>query len=272
MWIQTSFLLVWLDPLGLRLHTMCSPVFHCYACPLSTFACPIGVLAQLSAAHVFPFMAIGLLITVGALFGTLICGWVCPFGLLQDLAGQIPTKKYNLPKFTGYFRYAVLIVSVFTIPYLFGVEEHWLSICRYCPAGAMEKRVPDMVSQAFAGQKINWPDAAKFTGLLLFVSAIFFVRRPWCRVFCPLGAIFSLFNRASVFFLKFNPEKCTDCKRCHKLCDYGVEPEKSTNDLNCIRCLECTNCGPKALKLENIFSRRKNKTENEKNIETTVSK
>ena len=61
MWIQASFLMVWLDPLGLRMHTMCSPVFHCYACPLATFACPIGVIAQFGALHVFPFVAVGLL-------------------------------------------------------------------------------------------------------------------------------------------------------------------------------------------------------------------
>ena len=70
-WIHTAFLLVWLDPLGLRWHTMCSPVFHCYACPLATFACPIGVLAQFSALHVFPFMAIGLLVAFGAAFAKL---------------------------------------------------------------------------------------------------------------------------------------------------------------------------------------------------------
>ncbi len=266
MWIQTSFLMVWLDPLGLRLHTFCSPVFHCYACPLSTFACPIGVIAQFSALHVIPFIAIGLLVAVGALFGTLICGWVCPFGLLQDLAGNIPTKKFILPKFTGHFRYVVLIVSVLAIPYFFGVDEHWLSICRYCPAGAIEKRVPDMVSQIMAGNLIIKPDSyEKIVVLVLFISALFFFRRPWCKVLCPLGAIFSLFNKASVFFLKFDPAKCTDCKRCHKLCNHGVEPEKSPNDLNCIRCLECTNCGPKALKLDNIFSHIVNKKEKTKN-------
>ena len=257
MWIQTAFLVVWLDPLGLRFHTMCSPVFHCYACPLATFACPIGIMAQFSAIHVFPFIAIGLLITVGILFGTLICGWVCPFGLLQDLFAKIPTPKFDLPKFTGYFRYVVLIVTVLFIPYFFG-EGHPLFICRICPAGAIEAALPDMASQIMAGQPIDWPNAIKLTILVLFIFAVFFVRRPWCRVLCPLGAIFSLFNRFSIFSLRFNPNKCTYCEQCHKLCEYGIQPEKSPNDLRCIRCLECTKCSPDALNLGSIFERSKN--------------
>ena len=254
MWIQTAFLLVWLDPLGLRLHTMCSPVFHCYACPLSTFACPIGVLAQFSALHVIPFIAIGLLVTVGILFGTLICGWVCPFGFLQDLLARIPTPKYDLPKFTGYFRYVMLIGTVFLVPYFFG-EGHRLFICRICPAGAIEDAIPNMVSQAMTGQPIAWPNFIKLTILVLFIIAVFFVKRPWCRVLCPLGAIFSLFNRFSAFFLRFDAGKCTHCEQCHKLCEYGIQPEKSPNDLSCIRCLECTKCSPQALTLGSLFER-----------------
>ncbi len=252
MWIQTAFLLLWLDPLGLRLHTVCSPVFHCYACPLATFACPIGVMAQFSALHVFPFIAIGILVTVGVLFGTLICGWVCPFGLLQDLFAKIPTPKYDLPKFTGYFRYVMLIGAVLLIPYFFG-EGHPLFICRICPAGAVETAVPNMAGQVKSGQRIIWPNEIKMTVLVLFIIAVFFVKRPWCRVLCPLGAIFSLFNRFSAFFLHFNADKCTDCKFCHRLCEYGIAPEKSPNDLSCIRCLECTQCAPEALTLSSIF-------------------
>jgi polyferredoxin len=259
MWIQSAFLIVWLDPLGLRMHGMCAPVFHCYACPLATFACPIGVLAQFSALHVFPFIAIGLLVAVGALFGSLICGWVCPFGFLQDLVGKVPTPKFDLPKWTGHFRYVVLIGTVLAIPYFFG-EGHPLFVCRICPAGALEAGVPSMTQQALAGESIVWPNALKLTILGLFLLAIFFVRRPWCRVLCPLGAIFSLFNRVSAFFLQVDKNNCTDCKRCHKLCELGIEPEENPNSLRCIRCLECTNCGPGAIKLANIFQRPKEQT------------
>ena len=268
MWIQAAFLIVWLDPAGLRMHTMCSPVFHCYACPLATFACPIGVIAQFSALHLFPFVAIGLLVTVGILFGTLICGWACPFGFLQDLASKVPTPRFDLPKFTGYFRYVILIVTVLAIPYFFG-EGHFLFFCRICPAGALEARVPSMINQAIAGQPVTWPNALKLAILILFLIAIFFVKRPWCRMLCPLGAIFSLFNRFSAFFLRFNVNKCTDCKQCHKLCEYRIEPEKSPNDLQCNRCLECTKCGPEALTLSSIFESAKAESEKIKSEQST---
>ncbi|MFH1716780.1 MAG: 4Fe-4S binding protein [Planctomycetota bacterium] len=251
-WIQTSFLLVWLDPLGLRMHTVCSPVFHCYACPLSTFACPIGVIAQFGALHVFPFIAVGLLIAVGALLGSLICGWVCPFGFLQDLAAKVPTPKFDLPKWNGYLRYVVLVGTVLAVPYFFG-EGHPLFVCRVCPAGALEAAVPNMVGQAIAGQDVIWPSALKLTILVLFLIAIFLMRRPWCRLLCPLGAIFSLFNRVSAFFLRFDAAECTHCERCHKMCEYGIQPEMTPNDLRCIRCLECTRCSPEALTLGSVF-------------------
>ncbi len=259
-WIQASFLLAWLDPAGLRLHTMCSPVFHCYACPLSTFACPIGILAQFSALHFFPLIAVGLLVVVGALFGSLVCGWACPFGFLQDLAAKVPTPKFDLPRIAGHFRYVMLIGTVLLIPYFFG-EEHPLFVCRICPAGALEAAVPNMIEQAIAGKEVVWPNAAKLIILASFLIAIFFMRRPWCRLLCPLGAIFTLFNRFSAFFLRFDSEECTHCERCHKLCKFGIEPEKAPNDLRCVRCLECTRCSPEAMTLGSIFESSESKAD-----------
>lgn len=252
LWVQLTFLVVWLTPL--RWFRVCSPVFHCYACPLATFACPIGVLAQFSALHVIPFVTIGILVIVGALMGTMICGWVCPFGLLQDLAAKVPWRKFTLPAWTGFGRYAVLIVTVLAIPYFFG-EGHPLFICRVCPAGALEAGVPAMVQQALAKTPVVWPNTIKLTILGVFLVAIFLTKRPWCRVLCPLGGLFSLFNRFSLVYLDCNKGACTDCKRCHTLCDVNCQPDETANATRCIRCFECTQCGPKALAVKSVLDK-----------------
>lgn len=240
-WIQIAFLAVWLDPLGIRLHALCGPVFHCHSCPLATFACPIGVLAHFAAMHVVPFVVLGALAATGAMLGTLVCGWACPFGLVQDLIGRIPLRKYELPSGLGYLRYVVLGALVLLIPYWFG-EESRLFFCRLCPAGAMEGALPFTVRSAVSGQGLVWPSAAKMIVFLLILSAMFFTWRPWCALFCPLGAMFSLCNRFSFFFLRFHPQECNDCDRCRSLCRYRGPAERRGGDMRCIRCLECTRC------------------------------
>lgn len=253
--VQTAFLGVWLDPLMVRVHSVCSPVFHCYACPLATFACPIGVIAQFSALHVVPLIALGTLLVVGGLFGRFICGWVCPFGFLQDLIAKIPTPKLTLPRWTAHIRYVVLVGLVLLVPFFLG-EAHPLFICRVCPAGALEGSVPNMVRQASAHQPMTWPSVAKTVILVFILVAMFFKHRPWCTLFCPLGAIFGLFNRISFFFLRFDRNKCTDCSICHDICRYNVKPDDRTHDPRCIQCLDCTRC--RALTFTNVFSRTKN--------------
>ena len=250
-WVQAGFLLAWMNPWFVRIHNFCSPVFHCHSCPLATFACPIGVLANFSALHVFPFVALGTMLLVGALVGSFICGWVCPFGFLQDLVGRLPTPKFQLPAWMGYFRYVVLIGLVLLIPYFYS-EEHSLFFCRLCPAGAVEASLPFTVTQAVSSQKIVLPSITKMTVLLVFLVAMLFTWRPWCTLFCPLGAIYSLCSKVSVFFLRFHPDRCNDCDLCHRLCHFGGKPNDNANPMNCIRCLDCVRCN--AITIGNVFT------------------
>lgn len=252
LWVQVGFLALWLDPLGLRMHSVCAPVFHCYACPLATFACPIGILAQFSALHMIPFIAIGTLILVGALLGSLICGWVCPFGLAQDLAAKVRTPRFKIPRWMGHFRYVVLGGAVLAIPYFFG-ENHPLFFCKVCPAGFLEGAAPGMAQAAVAGNPVVWPNALKIAVVAIVVAAAFVTIRPWCRVLCPLGVIFGFFNRFSVFSMHLDEHHCTKCGRCKTICRYGSEPDKSPNSDACLRCLECTDCRPGALTAGTVF-------------------
>jgi polyferredoxin len=242
--VQSLFLVGWLGPFGLRMHQIPGCVFHCYACPLASFACPIGVIAQYSALHLFPLLAVGILIVVGALLGSLVCGWACPFGFLQDLVAKIPTPKVRIPSFLRYGRYLTLIALVIVVPYLWG-EHNWAFICNLCPAGALESnnRFVGMIRSGFSGAsfvRMGWLKGGILAG---FVLAMLFTHRPWCTVFCPLGGIFGLFNRFSAFFLRFDRKGCIECNLCRSNCKYGVASDKRINTTGCTRCLECTTCG-----------------------------
>ena len=87
--VQAAFLLAWLGPFGLRLHYLCGPVFHCYACPLATFACPIGVLANFS---------------TSAISGDGRAGnpFVTTQTKLRAPAGQVVLYEYKLDGLNGY--------------------------------------------------------------------------------------------------------------------------------------------------------------------------
>jgi hypothetical protein len=160
-WVQTAFLGVWLAPLGRWLHGIPGCVFHCYSCPASSFACPIGVLANYAAlapaAFEVPYLLLGVLFLVGAITGSLACGWACPFGFLQDLLGKITRYKVALPNWTGHFRYVVLVGLVLILPLVLGFkgipyEEQLISICRLCPAGALEAGLPFSIRGLIEGK------------------------------------------------------------------------------------------------------------------------
>ena len=232
-WVQTAFLGVWLGPFGLRMHSVPGCVFHCYACPWASFACPIGLIGQFAALGLVPVAAVGTLVLVGALIGSLSCGWACPFGFLQDLLAKVPTPKLRIPAWLGLGRYVVLIGLVLLVPYFLG-EKHPLFICRLCPAGPLEAALPRGLLL-----NVSWHRLA-ILGAVLGVAL--FTYRPWCSVLCPLGGILALFNRVSLFFLRYHPQACNACDLCRTRCRYGVKVDQSINNTTCVRCLECTTC------------------------------
>ncbi len=257
--VQSGFLLAWLDPLALRMHNLCGPVFHCYSCPFAMFACPIGVIANFSALHTIPFAALGVLVILGAAFGSFICGWACPFGFLQDLIAKVPTPKFRLPLWTGYLRYVVLLAFVLVIPFLWG-EKHPLFFCSLCPAGAIEGSLTHLIL----------PSMTKLAILVLIVLAMFFTWRPWCTLFCPLGAIYSLLNHVSFLFLRFHRDRCIECADCRSLCVDGGPAERRLDGLHCLRCAECTNC--RAVTVETVLSLSDKKTPVDKSSPTDIVK
>ena len=97
---------------------VCVPGLNCYSCPGAAGACPIGSLQAIigSPKYTVSLYVMGLLMLFGALLGRLVCGFLCVFGLIQDLLFKIPAPKYKLSKSDDsklrYLKYLVLIVMV----------------------------------------------------------------------------------------------------------------------------------------------------------------
>jgi len=253
--VQLAFLFVWLLPVGSRLHAFPACVFHCYACPASSFACPIGLLANYAALFpailsvtIMPWLVLGVLVFAGALVGTRICGWVCPFGLIQDVIAKLgPKRKIGLPSWVGLGRYAVLLGLVIILPMYFGAkglfyEEQPITVCKICPAGALEAGLPYSLYGLVKGGE--WQMGVfKSTLLAVFLLVAMWVYRPWCRVLCPLGGFLALMNKVSLGRLHVESEKCLQCNVCLRLCPVGIAPVENPNSVRCIRCLRCVSCG-----------------------------
>ena len=232
---------------------VCVPGLNCYSCPGAIGSCPIGSLQAVlgSRDYKFSFYVIGFLMVVGSLMGRVVCGWLCPFGLVQDLLYKIPfvrkIKKVPFDKQLRYLKYVILVVFVIGMPLLIrdfsGTGSPWF--CKtICPSGTLLAGIP-LVStnpdlQASIGFLFGW----KMGILILTVVLSILIYRPFCKYICPLGAIYGLFNKYSLYRFEIDESKCIHCGRCHKKCDMGIKVYENPNSPECIRCGECRKVCP----------------------------
>jgi polyferredoxin len=246
------------------LKVLCSPGLNCYSCPAATTYCPIGSLQQLMAGirialengqNYFGFYVIGTMGVLGGVFGRLICGWACPFGLIQELLHKIPSPKFGVPRGLRYTKYGFLLVFVIILPLTvvdsFGYGQLWF--CKYvCPAGTLEAGLPMLIMQPALRQSIGILFFNKLVIMIFFIIWSVLASRPFCRTTCPLGAFYALFKKFKLVKLRFVEENCTRCKACHHVCPMGVKFDESPEDAECITCLACMSkaCQFDAIELE----------------------
>ena len=186
---------------------------------------------------------------LGVLLGRFICGFLCPFGWLQELLHKIPTKKFSTKKLKPltYLKYAVLLVMVVLLPVLV-VNDVGMGnpfFCKYlCPQGVLEGAIPLSLAnsgiRAALGKLFTWKLSILLTVIVL--SILFY--RPFCKWLCPLGAFYALLNKVSLFQMKVDNDKCVSCGKCAKVCKMDVDVTKTPNHTECIRCGMCVNVCP----------------------------
>lgn len=231
------------------LKAICVPFFTCHACPAAVFSCPIGTIQHYMVIRQFPWIELGHLGIILIAVGRMVCGWLCPVGLLQDLMYKIRTAKVKIPNWLYYFRYPSILFLVIFIPYFHG--EEWF--CKICPPGTLEAAIPwvvwNPVNPEFQQPAINIATlglffVTKIIILLVFFWLVIISKRAFCRILCPLSVIFGIFNRFSIIRMKVeNPQSCKpECTLCLKNCPMEIRIPDNPNSSECIRCLKCTKC------------------------------
>ena len=234
---------------------LCLPGMNCYSCPGSIGSCPIGALQATlnSRQYKLSLYVIGLLTVFGTVLGRFVCGFLCPFGLIQDLLFKIPfiKKIRRLPGEKGlrWLRFVFLGIFVILLPLfvidITGLGEPWF--CKWiCPVGTLEGGVPlvllNNAMRGAAGFLFRW----KLAILIITLLSSIIIYRPFCRYVCPLGAVYGLFNKISLYRIKIDSKKCVSCGACQKTCKLDIPVWKNPDSMDCIRCGECKAACPHA--------------------------
>ena len=227
---------------------ICVPGLNCYSCPGALYACPIGALQSVldSGTMHFSLYVLGFIGSIGAFFGRAICGWVCPFGFIQDLLHRIPLfkKVKNLPghNVLKCLKYVVLVVFVIALPMLVtdsaGAGSPWF--CEYiCPSGTLLGGIPLAIANENIRATIGWRFYFKLAILIIIIVSAIKAYRPFCKYLCPLGALYSLANPISLYRLQVDEDKCVKCGACQKACGMDIKVWEQPNSPECIRCGKC---------------------------------
>ncbi len=201
----------------------------------------------LLAHHAVP-LALGLSLVVVALtvlFGRVFCGWICPLGTVQELAGRwLATRRRRealernrwRPLYRTKYLILVLLAGLAVLGSLQGGLLDPLSLLARGLAAAVWPLVPG---------RPPVPGGWLAGGLLLaVVLASLWIPRLFCRAFCPLGALLGLLARVSLFRIRRGEADCTSCTLCVAACQGADEPLGDHRVEECLVCLECIGSCP----------------------------
>ncbi|MEW6102108.1 MAG: 4Fe-4S binding protein [Candidatus Omnitrophota bacterium] len=205
---------------------LCNRGLPCQNCPFSFGFCPIGTSQRIAFFKTFPvYLALIFIALIGAVFGAMGCGWVCPGGFIQDNLHALCPREFRISIKLKRLRLAALLLVIILI-YL------------------------ELAFNIFSsrGVIISHDDLITILVVDLFLILALFAKRPFCRFLCPLGFIYGKMNKIAPARVNLDIEKCLKCGNCRKVCPVGLKPNEEVNTELCIKCFNCAKACPRLAK------------------------
>jgi len=167
------------------------------------------------------------------------CGWICPFGSLQEWLGMLGRKMFRKrfnpagawDRWLNKLKYAILVVIIALTWHL----------------GALVFRDYDpflaFFHLGFGISELPWAYAV--LGVVLVGSL--YIERFFCKYACPLGALLGVLGKLGISKVHRDPEDCKGCNVCQLRCFAHIDFLNTTTirDAECNHCMECVTSCPK---------------------------
>jgi ferredoxin-type protein NapH len=208
------------------------------------------------------FWAVLPVIALYLIFGRAFCGWVCPMDFLYEMVDKIRVRSHppisplmkggieggsgirsyegkisKISPKAGYVIVGILLAisALMSIPFFTNYISHLTNFFRALTGGVF--------------MALNLPVEPVVVAYSLSVIAVllaleYIYPRLWCRVLCPVGKTYGLFNKVSLLKLKFVEGECGECGLCDQMCYMNVKIARNIDrpglrDTNCIYCGRC---------------------------------
>jgi ferredoxin len=177
-----------------------------------------------------------LLFCLLAIIGTkAVCGWVCPYGALQELLFKLPflsawKKKHKVPFWlTNGIRLGLFTLFVAALAWnLFGLKQQGRALYH--------------VVNPFNLFEFNFVSLTVALYIFVTLALSLFFYRPHCYIVCPFGLVSWVLEKASIFKIRINRQACTECGACIKACPGQAMKglyDKAVFRADCFSCGEC---------------------------------
>jgi len=236
------------------------PILNGLGTPQKTVGDALAALQILLYDAVFPWLPITSFVLLAIVLGRATCGWICPFGFIQDLLGYVKRKHKEISFTTNRdmanIKYGILAITLFisiasALTLTAGIGQGFRrtlgifaqmpfevlspasTLFSTLPSVALSARytIPtwletgDVLGNIFSG--IASMPILLWVQLAIMVATIVlgvYIPRSWCRYFCPHGATLAFLNKFSFLGLKREPVKCTKatCNACVEVCPMKV--------------------------------------------------